>query len=398
MHAKWGLRTTLTLLLAAVVCCYGQSAIAWHGSGGHGSSGGHSSGGGAHFSAGAAYHGSSGSVSHAYAYHGPSVAHSPGSFAGAHVNYGASAQRFNSATVANAYGRSNYNFNRNYAGYAHGYGGWAGYGRYGRYYPGWGYGLGGLYGWSGYYDPGYGWGGYGGYGYPGYADYGYGLYGAPLAYEAYYGSGTNLPPVDSYPDTTTAGDYAAPGEPGTVAGAPGDENGGGADYLNGAREAFVRGDYAQAARLASHAAVELPRDARVHELMSLALFALQDYRGSNREAHAALSLGPAADWNTLYGYYRDVTVYTRHLDALAAYIAAHRNAADARFVMAYQDMMMGHNQEARDGLMQVLKLVPQDKLAAQLVEKLGGTPPKNNTPPAPPKPGVVSVLPGPREI
>ena len=63
------------------------------------------------------------------------------------------------------------------------------------------------------------------------------------------------------------------------------------------------GDYSDALRLASHATVENPKDAKAHELMSLALFALKDYKGANLEAHEAISLGPPSDWNTLYGYY-----------------------------------------------------------------------------------------------
>ena len=46
--------------------------------------------------------------------------------------------------------------------------------------------------------------------------------------------------------------------------------------------AFKTGEYRQALRLANHAAVDAPRDPRVHEAMSLALFAINDYRGAAR--------------------------------------------------------------------------------------------------------------------
>lgn len=163
----------------------------------------------------------------------------------------------------------------------------------------------------------------------------------------------------------------------------------GGEFLSSAQEAFHSGNFAQALRLASHAAVELPQNAQPHELMSLALFALKDYRGANIEAHAALALAPASDWNTLYAYYGEVPVYERQLEALVVHIDAHPDAADARFVLAYHDLMMGHKKEARAQLEIVVARVPQDQVAAKLLRQLGGTPPtaggapKSNSPAKP---------------
>ena len=84
----------------------------------------------------------------------------------------------------------------------------------------------------------------------------------------------------------------------------------GEQYAEQARESFRDGDYRQALRLAQHAAIDMPRDPAVHELMSLVLFALKDYRGAAIEAHAALALGPPIDWPTLYAYYGNADTYT----------------------------------------------------------------------------------------
>ena len=111
-----------------------------------------------------------------------------------------------------------------------------------------------------------------------------------------------------------------------------------------------------------------------------------DFRGANLEAHAALALGPPADWATLYAYYGDLPTYTKQMDALIKYLGDHVNAADARFVLAYHDVMLGHPDEAKGELAQVVKLVPQDKLAAQLFAKLGGKAP---VPPPPPPAKIV---------
>ena len=167
--------------------------------------------------------------------------------------------------------------------------------------------------------------------------------------------------------------------------APNAETDWGMQYLGGAQDAFQQGSYADALRLANHAAIEMPQNAKPHELMSLAAFALKDYRGANLEAHAALSLGQAADWRTLYTYYGDLPTYTKQLDALVDYVREHKDAADARFVLAYHNLMMGHSEAAKEQFEKVLAKVPQDQLAAEQLKKLGGTPPAA-TPPAPPAP------------
>ena len=46
---------------------------------------------------------------------------------------------------------------------------------------------------------------------------------------------------------------------------------------------------------------------KTHELSSLALFAMGNYPAAASEAHAAMALGPPAEWNDLYAYYNDVT-------------------------------------------------------------------------------------------
>ena len=86
-------------------------------------------------------------------------------------------------------------------------------------------------------------------------------------------------------------------------------------FYSKARAAFLHGDYQNALRLASHAAVDAPRNPKVHELISLALFALGNYGPAAGEAHAAMALGPIADWKDLFGYYNDAEKYTAQLAA-----------------------------------------------------------------------------------
>jgi hypothetical protein len=197
-----------------------------------------------------------------------------------------------------------------------------------------------------------------GYEYPYYSPY-YDYYSYP-----YYTSDSGY---SSYPEPSYLYESEAPltattsGQYGTTTGE---------QFYDDALAAFREGDYQTAARMAAHALIDMPREAKVHELMSLSMFALGNYRGAAMEAHAALVLGPVADWPTLYAYYDNLHTYTSQLDALENYVHAHPSSMSARFVLAYHDLMMGHIHAAEGLLSQVVGKVPQDKVAAALLKQL----------------------------
>jgi hypothetical protein len=220
---------------------------------------------------------------------------------------------------------------------------------------------------------------------PGYAYYDYSDYGYP-DYSGYYVSGSLAPDTIAGSDETPYPPESGQGIGGYAGDQPGHQ------YLAEAQDAFRRGEYADALRLANHAAVEMPKSAKVHEILALALFASKDYRAANMEAHAALSLGPAAGWATLYSYYGDLATYETQLDALTKYIQEHPKAADARFVLAYHDLMMGHKHAAAEVFEQVASLVPKDKIAVNAINELGGRAAESAAPPT--QPSVASRNPG----
>lgn len=155
------------------------------------------------------------------------------------------------------------------------------------------------------------------------------------------------------------------------------------EFYSAARDEFKRGEYRKSLRLAGHAAVESPENAKIHELTSLALMALGDYRGAAIEAHAVLAFGKASDWNALYAYYNDADKYTKQLRTLEEHVKAHPTSAEGHFLLGFQYLMIGAKGDAKKHMAEAAKLTPKDKLAAQLLEQLGGRP---VTPP-PPKPG-----------
>ncbi len=222
---------------------------------------------------------------------------------------------------------------------------WWGGNRYG--WGGWPYWAAAWY-WP-WWNSGYGYGGdYYGYDYPYYYqnDYGYDNY--PV-----YEQGTAAQPQQD--------EYASAGTQDM-----------GGQYFAEAAEAFHAGDYRRALKFAGHAAIESPQNPKAAELMSLASFALGDYRSAAMQAHAALAFGPKPDWNTVYGYYGNVNTYAQQLRALERYSDSNPKSADAHFVLAYQYLITGYTKNAAEELDQVVKLTPQDKLASEIADHLSG--------------------------
>ena len=113
-----------------------------------------------------------------------------------------------------------------------------------------------------------------------------------------------------------------------------------------------------------------PNDPVLHEFRALCLFAQGDYQQSAAATYAVLSGGPGWDWTTVSSLYPSITVYTQQLRALEKYSQEHPDAADARFLLAYQYLLTGHNDAASAELKQVVALQPNDALSAQLLKSI----------------------------
>jgi len=194
-------------------------------------------------------------------------------------------------------------------------------------------------------------GGYG-YGYPYYSyDYGYDY---PVEVTAVV------------PDNT----YAAVDANSTR---PSDAMSNGQQFYGQAIKAFASGNYKEAVRLAGHAAVDAPRSEKVHELMSLSLFAMGDFRSAAAEAHAATTLGPVADWSALKSYYNDSATYKTQLDALKTAAKKEDATPDTHFLLGYHYMMQGYYNHAHDQFARVVEMAPKDDVAKHLMEDAGKT-------------------------
>jgi tetratricopeptide (TPR) repeat protein len=244
---------------------------------------------------------------------------------------------------------------------------WYGNG-FGGYWGGWGYPLGwGLAGWglgSLWYTSGY-------------MPY-YNPYYAPLPGVAGAWNYSQPIPAGGYP---TAGGVDADAVNPNLAG----PDVAGNPDVDSAVERFRAGDYAGALTLVDGAIRAQPSDAAAHELRALILFAMEDYSQAAATIHSVLATGPGWDWTTLSSLYPDTEIYMTQLRKLEAFVNGHPGEADARFLLAYHYMTQGHAGDAASQLEKVVDLMPNDKLAANLLRMVQGgkaaAPPPDAVPP-----------------
>jgi tetratricopeptide (TPR) repeat protein len=280
---------------------------------------------------------------------------------------------------------NNYSASFNNHSFYHGYwngNGWGGggFGRFGGFgpfgYGGFGYGGFGPFGYGGF---GLGYGGFGfgrGYfGYPlgwGLGAWGLGslLYGSGyLGYNnPYYGGGGGGGSFGGYSYSQPIPvNYAST----SVAATTDSTTQNPADaMLNDAIAAFKQGDYDTALNIVNRAITQYPSDSVLHEFRALVLFAKGNYREAAATLHSVLAVGPGWDWTTLSTLYPNIAIYTDQLRALENHIRNHPQDGAARFVLAYHYMTEGHADAAARQLEQVVQLVSNDRVAAELLRML----------------------------
>jgi tetratricopeptide (TPR) repeat protein len=154
--------------------------------------------------------------------------------------------------------------------------------------------------------------------------------------------------------------------------------------FDAARAAFKANDYVKAQQIVEKAIALLPSDATLHEFRALTLFAQGRYKDAASTLYAVLAAGPGWDWQTMRGLYPDEDTYTRQLRALEDHVRKDAKSAEARFVLAYQYLVLGTKDAAVILLRDVVRLQPQDRLSAALLKALTtpDTAAASSTPPA----------------
>ncbi len=159
----------------------------------------------------------------------------------------------------------------------------------------------------------------------------------------------------------------------------------GVSQLNEARQAFRRGEYDHALKLArsvasraserkeatkkQDAAEAKARNAEVQQFLALVYFALAQYDDGFSAAHAALHHGGRWDWKTLSAHYAKTKDYTDQLRALEDSIRK-KSTPEKRFLIGYHYVMMGHPKAARAQFARVAEKKPDDALVRELLKTL----------------------------
>ena len=137
-----------------------------------------------------------------------------------------------------------------------------------------------------------------------------------------------------------------------------------------ARDLFYQGNYKAALAKANLALSSLSSDSTLHQFRALCLFATQEYRSAAAVINSVLSVGPGWDWTTLSSLYESTDTYETQLRNLEAFVSENPKAAFGHFLLAYQYITCGYNDEAIAELRETLKLEPSDTVAASLLNML----------------------------
>jgi predicted Zn-dependent protease len=147
-----------------------------------------------------------------------------------------------------------------------------------------------------------------------------------------------------------------------------------------ARELFRRGEYGRANDAIDEAVKILPSDPTLHQLRGLILFARQRYPEAAAAIYSVLAVSPGWDWETVSKLYEDPNRYGAQLDELQKYVAAHPDAADTQFLLAYHATILGDAAAAESQLALVHAAKPDDRLVENLLAAVRNA----NPPQAPP--------------
>ncbi|MDB5347729.1 MAG: hypothetical protein JWP89_6106 [Schlesneria sp.] len=238
--------------------------------------------------------------------------------------------------------------------------------------------------WNGNYGSGWGYGGGWGNGYYGNNAYGYrplgwglGAWGlGTLAYNSgylgysnpYYTSGgyngyNYAQPIPVAYDTTST---AVSSDNSTD------------DVLQAAVTAFQQNDYDQALDIVNKGITQSPSDAVLHEFRGLVLFAKADYQQAAATINSVLAVGPGWNWETIRKIYPSVAIYTNQLRSLESFVKQNPQDSASRFLLAYHYMIGGHQDAAASKLADVVRLTPDDRVAADLLQMLKAPAPGTN--------------------
>lgn len=134
-----------------------------------------------------------------------------------------------------------------------------------------------------------------------------------------------------------------------------------------AREFFRRGEFGRANALIDEAIALLPSDPTLHQFRALVLFARQRYQEAAAAVYSVLAVSTPWDAETVAALYDDPQRYAEQVRDLTQYVRSNPAAIDARFLLAYHDLMRGDLASAARNLEVVRVAKPGDRITLNLL-------------------------------
>jgi thioredoxin-like negative regulator of GroEL len=159
-----------------------------------------------------------------------------------------------------------------------------------------------------------------------------------------------------------------------------------AEFQAQAEQAFRERRYEDAARFATHAIVEDDQNGKLHLFASQTMFALGDFRPAAAAIQLAAGQLDREEWGFVVENYQEFyrgEDYVTHAARLVQFIRDNPDASYARFLLGYHYLFLGHTDAARQQLAKAVELEGRDRLAAELLTRAGGEPPRTAEPTAP---------------
>ncbi len=135
-----------------------------------------------------------------------------------------------------------------------------------------------------------------------------------------------------------------------------------------------------------------PEDRDLLQLRSLTQLALGDFKAASADAMLVLAQDEVWDWATLRSLYHSADEYTSLYRSLEDRVIAKPNAADLRVLLAYHNLMLGHQDAARRHFERVAALDPSNEVARRMIAAEQPPQPRAEASRVPPVPQSSPVL------
>ncbi len=154
---------------------------------------------------------------------------------------------------------------------------------------------------------------------------------------------------------------------------------------------FHARNYSLVLRRVSRALARDPEDRDLLQLRSLTQLALGDFKAAAADAMLVLAQDEVWDWATLRSLYRSADEYTSLYRSLEDRVIAKPNAVDLRVLLAYHNMMLGHQDAARRHFERVAALDPSNEIARRMIAAEQPPQPRAEATRMPPSPQSTSA-------